>query len=178
MTGQKDIMWATSTGRKDGSSAAIPPILNFQHQLTQLQFTFKSATNYPAPGNSVVSLTVNNQPALATMTVESGTSTFSGSAAMQALSSTNQTNGIAITTNGTDASSPVMTNTGSAYSLNITVKPAGGGSNVTYSNVPVSLTTQAGKAHMITLTFTATAVTASATVADWLTGTGGTVTVL
>lgn len=181
MTGQEDVMWASGTGHKAGSAAAVHLVLNFQHKLTQLQFIFKSDATYPASGNSVVSLTINGQPNLATMTVETGACTFSGSANMQALSSANQTAGIAITTAGTAANSPVMTNTASgatAYTLTIVVKPAGGGSNVTYTNVPVNLTTVAGSAHAITLTFTATAVSASATVADWQTGTGGTVSVL
>lgn len=178
MTGQEDIMWATSTGNKSGSSAAVHPVLNFEHQLTQLQFTFVSGTGYPASGNSVVSLTVNAQPDLATMTVSTGACEFSGSAPMQALSTANQSSGIAITTAGTDAESPIMTKIASAYTLTIIVKPAGGGANVTYTNVPVSLTTVAGSAHLITLNFTATAVTATASVADWITGTGGNVSVL
>lgn len=178
MTGQEDIMWASSSGHKSGSSAAVHPVLNFQHQLTQLQFTFKSDATYPASGNSVVSLTVNGQPNLATMTVGTGACVFSGNAAMQTLSTANQTSGIGITTAGTNANSPLLTAPAASFSLTIIVKPAGGGANVTYTNVPVTLTALKGNAHMITLNFTATAVAASATVADWATGTGGNVSVL
>lgn len=177
MTGQEDIMWASATGSKVGS-VLTPPVFNFQHKLTQLQFTFQSGANYPASGNSVVSLTVNSQPNAASMVVGTGAVTFGGSANMQALSTANQTAGIGITTAGTNANSPVMTQTALSYSLTIVVKPAGGGSNVTYSNVPVTLTTLAGSAHMITLTFSATGITATATVTDWATGTGGSVSVL
>ncbi len=178
MTGQEDIMWASSSGHKSGSSAAVHPTLSFQHQLAQLQFTFKSDATYPASGNSVVSLTVNTQPNLATMTVGTGACVFSGSAAMQALSTANQTSGIGITTAGTSANSPIMTAPASSFSITIIVKPAGGGSNVTYTSIPVALTALKGNAHLVTLTFTATSVTASATVADWITGTGGNVSVL
>ncbi|WP_165026389.1 fimbrillin family protein [Dysgonomonas sp. ZJ279] len=177
ITGQEDVMWTSSTGSKVGSAPATAPVLNFAHKLTQLQFTFQSDTTYPASGNSVTSLTVNAQPNTVLMNVETGVCTFSGSMAMQALSTANQSSGIGITTAGANANSPVMTNAGTSYSLTIIVKPAGSPA-VTYTNVPVTLTTTAGSAHMITLKFTETAVTATATVAAWVTGTGGNVTVL
>lgn len=176
ITGQEDVMWASATGQKIGSAAASNPILAFNHKLTQLQFTFKSDATYPATGNKVTSLTVNAQPSTVVMNVETGVCTFSGSAAMQALSTTNQTAGINITTAGTNANSPVMTSPNTSYTLNISVLI--GSTTVNYTNIPVTLTTLASNAHMITLTFTATAVTATATVAPWVTGTGGNVSVL
>lgn len=177
--GHEDVMWATATGSKAGSAAATNPVVNFAHKLTQLQFTFTSGTGYPASGNKVVSLLVKNQPTKVDMTIQSGTCSFSGSADMQALSTANQTAGIDIVTAGTDAASPIMTQpkTGAnAYLLDIVVKPASGGSNVTYSNVPVTVTAVEGSAHMITITFSGTAITATATVANWLTGSSGTAT--
>lgn len=165
ITGQQDVMWATSTGYKVGSAAATNPVLAFNHQLTQLQFTFKAGTGFPASGDSVVSLLVKAQPTTVAMTVETGACVFSGSADMQALSGN-----VAITALGTNANSPVMTNiSAGTYLLDIEVKPTVG-ANVTYSGVPVTLTSVIGSAHMITLTFNATTVTATATVVDWVTG--------
>lgn len=171
ITGQEDIMYATATGTVM-TSAVTPPVFNFTHKLTQLQFTFKAGTNYPTTGYSVVSLTVNSQSNSATMNVGTGLLTFSGSANFQALSAANQSAGISITSDGTNANSPVMTQALTSYLLTVIVKPSGGGSNVTYSNIPVSLVTLPGSAHMITLTFNATSITINATVADWLTGAG------
>lgn len=175
LTGQQDVMYATSTGHKSGSSAAMSPVLSFAHKLTQLQFTFQSGENYPASGNSVVSLLVKAQPSSLVLNVGDGTFTTSGPADMQALSTANQTAGIEITGDGTNANSPVMTTTASgatAYTLDIVVKS--GSSTVTYAGVPVNIATATGSAHMITLTFNGTSITASATVADWATGTGAT----
>lgn len=180
ITGQDDVMWCTATGSKNGSNAPQAPVLNFQHRLTQLQFTFKSDATYPASGSVVTSLLVKAQPNVVNMNIGTGVCTYSGSADMQALSTANQTSGIAITSAGTNANSPVVTApaTGAtAYALTIVVKPAGSSSNVTY-NANVNITTVIGSAHMITLTFTGTAVTATATVADWVIGTGGSVSVL
>lgn len=180
INGQDDVMWCTATGQKVGSNPAQAPVLAFNHVLTQLQFTFKSDVTYPASGNVVTSLLVKTQPNMVNMNVGTGAYTVSGTADMQALSSANQSAGIAITSAGTNANSPVITTPASgaaAYTLSIVVKPAGSESTVTY-NANVNITTAVGSAHMIILTFTETAVTATTTVADWLTGTGGSVTVL
>lgn len=181
MTGQEDIMWASATGYRSGSSPAVQSVLNFQHLLTQLQFTFKAGTGYPASGNKVISLTVNAQPDSVTMSVESGACTFIGSTDMQILSTADQSAGIEITSAGTDAQSPVITRISSgssAYLLTIVVQPNGAATPVTYSNIPLNLTTVAGTAHMITITFAGTAIALTAEVADWQTdGEEGSVTI-
>lgn len=180
INGHDDVMWCTTTGRKVGSDPAQAPVLAFNHLLTQLQFTFKADVTYPASGSVVTSLLVKAQNNTVNMNVGTGSCTYSGTADMQALSSADQTAGIAITSAGTNANSPIITTPASgttAYTLAIVVKPAGSQSTVTY-NANVNITTVVGSAHMITLTFTETAVTATTTVADWLTGTGGSVTVL
>lgn len=180
INGQDDVMWCTSTGYKSGSNAAQTPILNFAHKLTQLQFTFKADTSYPSSGSVVTSLLVKAQPDVVNMNVETGDCTYSGSADMEAIAPDNQSAGLAITAAGANANSPVITAPASgatAYSLTIVVKPAGSSTTVTY-NANVNITTVIGSAHMITLNFTRTAVTATTTVADWAPGTGGSVTVL
>lgn len=180
LTGQQDVMYATSTGHKSGSSSIVAPVMNFVHKLIQLQFTFQSGTGYPVSGNSVVSLLVKAQPNSLVLNVGDGSFTTSGSADMQALSTANQTAGIGITAAGTNANSPVITVPASgatAYTLDVVVKPAIGNSTITYTGVPVNITTVTGNAHMITLTFNGTSITASTTVADWATGTGASVPV-
>lgn len=179
MSGHDDVMWASGTGYKIGSAAAVAPELNFAHKLTQLQFRFLAGVNYPA-NNLVKSLTVNAQPSVAHMTVGTGECTFSGSVAMEALSAASQSSGISISaTPGTNANSPVMTKTVSgsgAYSLTIVVKQGNGNPDVTYVNVPIDLSAVTGESHMITLEFTEAAITATATVADWITGSGASIT--
>lgn len=176
LDGQQDVMYASGTGHKAGSTAAVHPILNFAHKLSQLQFTFKSGTGYPASGNSVVSLLVKSQPNSLVMNIGTGVVTTSGSANMQALSTASQTSGIAIVTGiGTNANSPIITAPASgstAYTLDIVVKPAGGGANVTYEDVQVNISAVAGSSYMITLVFNATTITATAAVADWTQGIG------
>lgn len=180
ISGKDDVMWCTSTGYKSGSAPAQTPTLNFAHKLTQLQFTFKADATYPAPGGVVTSLLVKTQPNMVNMNVETGDCTYDGSADMEALSADDRTTGLPITSEGANANSPIITKPASgatAYSLSIVVKPAGSSTSVTY-NVNVNITAVEGSAHMITLNFTRTAVTATTTVADWITGTGGSVTVL
>lgn len=172
ITGQEDVMWASATGYKQGSNSAVHPSLNFQHKLAQLQFTLKSGTGYPTSGYKVVSLKVKSQPTTVEMTIETGTCIFSGSADMEALSVPNQTAGIEITSAGNNALSPVMTGTSTNYSVDIVVKPPVG-NNITYSDVPITLNSSVGSSHMITITFDGTEVSATATVADWSSGSGG-----
>lgn len=175
ITGKDDVMWSTATGYKNGTA----PNLNFQHMLTQLQFTFKADAAYQS-GSVVTSLLVKAQPNSVNMNVGTGACTYSGSADMQALSSGDQVSGISISSAGTNANSPVITapaSGASAYVLSITVKPGGSSLTVTY-DVNVNLTSVVGSAHMITLTFTRTAITATATVSNWLTGDTSDITVL
>lgn len=178
ITGKQDVMWASATGYKSGSADAVHPQLNFQHVLTQLQFIFKSDATYPATGNTVVSLTVKAQPTLVNMVVGTGVCTFATNADMPAFTATTLPSGVNIATAGTNANSPIMTSAASSYLFDIVVKPATGAPNVTYSNVSLTLTTVAGSAHQITFTFSETVVTATATVANWIAGTGGAVSVL
>lgn len=137
ITGRTDVLWATNRGRKVGSAPAENPVLNFAHKLTQLQFTFKSAsTGYPAAGNRVVSLKVMAQPNVVAMNVENGTYTSSGNTDMEALSQVNQTNGIEITLAGNNANSPIMTvpvDTSIAYNLTVVVRPQGSATTVSYT---------------------------------------------
>lgn len=178
ITGQQDVMWASATGSKSGSAAAVNPIINFQHVLTQLQFIFKSDITYPATGNTVVSLTVKAQPTLVRMVVGTGVCTFATNADMPVFTATTLPAGVNIATAGTNANSPIMTSAAASYLFDIVIKPASGAPNVTYSNVPLTLTTVAGSAHQITFTFFETVVTATSTVANWIAGTGGSVSVL
>lgn len=177
LDGGQDVMYATATGNKSGSAAATQPSFRFTHKLAQLQFTFKSGTNYPASGNSVTSLRVKAQPSSLVMNMGTGSVITSGSADIQALSVANQTSGIVITSAGTNANSPVMTTAASgatAYLLDITVKTGSGGT-VNYTNVPVSMTSAAGSAHMITVTFTQAAANPTVSAGTWNTVSGGTV---
>lgn len=177
LNGQQDVMYATATGRKTGSAIMVQPSFNFTHKLTQLQFIFKSGTNYPTSGNAVTSLNVKAQPNSLVMNIGTGSIVTSGSADIQALTVANQTSGIAITSAGTNANSPVITTTSSgasAYLLDITVK-VGSTGTVNYTNVPVSMTSVAGSAHMITITFTQAAANLTVSAGTWNTVTGGTI---
>ncbi len=157
INGQQDVMWATGTGHKIGSQPEVAPVLNFQHKLTQLQFTVKSGMGYPSAGNKVVSILVKGQPNTLVMDVATGAITSSGSADMQALSTAAQASGIEITNAGTNANSPIITvpaSGSSAYTIDVIVQPAVGTNTVAYTGIPVNVTTAVGSSHMITLTFT------------------------
>lgn len=177
LDGYKDVMWASGSGYKKGSGVAVQPQFNFVHKLTQLRFTFKAGTGYPASGNNVTSLLVKAQPTTLVMNVGTGAISTSGSANLQALSSADQVSGIAITTAGTNANSPIITTTSSgaaAYLLDITVK-VGSAGTVIYTNVPVNVTSLAGNIHMITITFTQKAVSLTVNAGAWNIGQGGSV---
>lgn len=173
ITGQEDVMWASTTGYDGGAD----PTLTYAHKLTQLQFTFVAGLGFPVTGNKVVSLLLKAQPDSVYMVVGTGACTFGGSADMQALSSADQLAGINITTAGTDANSPLITAPASgatAYTIDIVVSQADSSPNITYTGIPVNVTSVAGKAHMITITFDETLVSVTAAVEDWITGDPGT----
>lgn len=177
LNGQQDVMYCTATGSKTSSAAAIQPIFSFAHILTQMQFTFISGTNYPGSGNYATSLKVKAQPDTLILDVGTGSFTTSGSADMQALSAADQTSGIAITSAGTNANSPVLTTVASgtnAYLLDITVM-VGTAGTVNYTDIPVSMTCVAGSVHMVTISFTQAAANPTVTAGLWNTVAGGSV---
>lgn len=176
INGKDDLLWGTAEGRKVGGSPAVSPVMQFNHKLTQLQFSFKAGNEeFQSKGSKVVSLKVMQQPATIHLNVGNGSYTSSGNIDMEALSATDKTNGISITTAGVDAKSPIMTIPSSgdaAYIIEVVVKHQG---NDTPSTYVANLTVDAeiGKAHMINLTFLATGITSTVTVSDWITGSIG-----
>lgn len=176
ITGKDDVMWTSAQGRKTQDGTVVQPALAFKHKLTQLQFKFLvNQADYPFTGNRVVSLKVRNQPNQIKMNVENGSYTASGSMDMEALSQKNQTDGILIANGVTDVQSPILTVPASgneAYLITVVVRTAENSTTVQY-NVKISVNAEMGKAHVINLTFLASGITVTSTVADWEEGQTG-----
>lgn len=157
--GSIDLMLSNEqSGTKTASSAMA---FTFSHLLTQLQFKFVSGSGYDA-SKTVTSIVLKQQKVPTALNLDDGTVTY-GSAADITLGGT-----YTISQSGDTASVRPMVKAGEALSLTITTSD-----NVTYSNNPINLTTQAGMAHLITLTFTPKEITSTVKVTDWGTGTGG-----
>lgn len=154
--GTKDVM---ITGQATGTKASTTPLaFTFSHLLTQLQFKFVSGNGYPALGNSVTKIVVKAQKIPATldlndasMTYTTGDVTFNGT--------------YPITSSGAVAIDCPMVKSGESVVLSITTSDS-----VIYPDATITLTTETGKAHMITLTFTPKEITATASVTAWVIG--------
>lgn len=175
INGHDDVMFAKATGFKAGSAPASNPVLNFDHLLTQLRFTLKTDQTYTSTVAKVVSLKLKQQPSIVTLDVEEGDITFGSTNLidMEAITANSQTG---IGSVAVDTRSPLMTRPGASYSLEVVVQPdpADAAKTVTY-DATITADGSTGVANMITLTFTAKGITATATVADWITGDGGSV---
>lgn len=169
ITGQEDIIVAPSVSAGNKTVPVNPTTLAFAHKLTQLQFEVlaASATAITQWG-TVSSIKVNADTALE-LTLSTNT-----------LASASTPVNTDLTISGTF---PVTLTTSAAAVGVIMVKPGALNTiKVTTANSPeqtVSIsgltTTVAGSAHKITLTFTELGgITFSATLTDWVTGTGGT----
>lgn len=175
ISGKDDVMWTIAHGRKAHDGSIQKPVLAFKHKLTQLQFKFVvNQADYPFIGNKVVSLKVMNQPNQIKMNVENGSYTASGSMDMEVLSQQNLTDGILIANGVKSVDSPILTVPSSgneAYRITIAVKTENS-TTVTY-NAKVAVNAEMGKAHVINLSFLASGITATSTVAEWEEGQTG-----
>lgn len=157
--GSNDVM---ITGEVSGSKATSGALsFTFNHLLTQLQFTFKAGTGFPSTGKTVTSITIKNQQTPASLDLNDGSVSYNPVG-----SGITFTGSYAITADqGTTAAIYPMVKSG-ATSVVMDIVADG----VTYQNVTVNLTTEAGKAHNIILTFTPKGITASAIITPWVTG--------
>lgn len=160
--GSNDVMITAEVSGNKSTSGALG--FTFNHLLTQLQFTFKAGAGFPTTGKTVTSITVKNQQTPASLNLNDGTITYN-----TPVSAFTLTGSFAITADpGTTVTVYPMVKSG-ATSVILDIIADG----VTYSNVTVTLTTETGKAHNITLTFTPKEITATSIVTAWITGAGG-----
>lgn len=158
--GMEDVMiTAQATGTK---ATATPLSFTFNHLLTQLQFQFKSGAGYPASGNNVTQIVIRSQKMPATLTLNDGSLTY-------ATASDLTLNGTyPITTAGATAVDCPMVKSGEALVIGVTTSDG-----VVYPDATISLTTQVGKAHLITFTLTPKEITSTVSVTAWAPGGGG-----
>lgn len=164
--GSNDVM---ITGEASGSKATATALgFTFSHLLTQLQFTFKAGAGFPTTGKNVTSISIKNQQTPASLNINDGSVTYNPVGSGFTLTGT-----YAISADpGTTATVYPMVKSGlTSVILGIIAD------GVTYPDVTVSLTTETGKAHNITLTFTPKEITATAIVTAWITGGTGSSTI-
>lgn len=164
--GSNDVMITSEVSGSKSTNGALG--FTFGHLLTQLQFTFKAGAGFPTTGKTVTSITVKNQQTPASLNINDGTVTYNPVGSGFAL-----TGSYAISADpGTTATVYPMVKSGTT-----TVVLGIIADGVTYPDVTVTLTTETGKAHNITLTFTPKEITATAIVTAWITGGTGSSTV-
>lgn len=164
--GSNDVM---ITGEASGSKTTSGALgFTFNHLLTQLQFTFKAGSGFPASGKNVTSISVKNQQTPASLSLADGTVTYNPVGSGFTLTGTYPITGDP----GTTATIYPMVKSGTT-SVVLGIIADG----VTYPDVTVTLTTETGKAHNITLTFTPKEITATAIVTAWVTGGTGSSTI-
>lgn len=155
--GTKDVMITAQQKGTKKTSGALAFVFN--HLLTQLQFKFVAGTGYTATGITVTSVTIKSQKTPLTLDLNTGTIATYNPAADLTISGN-------YPIDGTTAADCPMVKSGEAITLSVTTSDG-----VTYPDASVTnVTTVAGSAHVITLTFTPLSITATATVAAWNTG--------
>ncbi|HHV02487.1 MAG: fimbrillin family protein [Bacteroidales bacterium] len=168
ITGQEDIIVAPSVSAGNKASP-VTAALAFAHKLTQLQFKVIAASSTAVTQwGTVSSIKVNADTAL-----ELALSTNALAAASAPVNTDLSTSGsfpITLPTVTAADAGLVMVLPGSLNTIKVTT------ANSPEQTVSISglTTTVAGSAHLITLTFTELGgITFSATLTDWVTGTGG-----
>lgn len=154
--GTEDVM---ISNQASGTKATDSPLsFTFNHLLTQLQFKFVSGSGYPASGVNVTSLVIKQQKAPATLDLNTAALTYT-------TKDLTLTGTFPITTAGATVSSYPMVKSAEAVSVVVTTSDG-----VTYPESPITITTETGKSHLITLTFTPKGITVAISVAAWQTG--------
>lgn len=157
--GTQDVMLSNQVSGTKAVSSALA--FTFSHLLTQLQFNLVAGTGYGV-STTVTSIIIRSQQTVKTLNVNDGSMTYNTADLTLA-------GPFAISTSGSVAAAYPMVASGVSIVLSVTTSDG-----VTYPDAPVTLTTVAGKAHIITLTFTPKAIITTAAVTAWdTTGTGG-----
>lgn len=166
MTGKEDVLLsgAVEAGKKSAIKAAT---FDFQHKLTLLKFTFIKGAGYPA-GDAVKSVTVKGAELPASINLSDGTITYTTSNATGISAFTSKNYGI-IDGEGTGISDEdaLMIEPGKDLSLEIVTN------NGTFTVGKIKIgdndenKTVSGSQYNVKLTFTATAINATATIASW-----------
>ena len=167
LDGTQDLLYAKeiSGNRTDGhrfsgnSNAANNKPLAYEHLLTQLQFEARMASG-TSDGTTVMvnKITVNNVKTAATVKLANGTTTFADTPTAL-LELTPASGGVSVSsTTAVAIGNLLLPPLASGTTYTITVKTTVGGSDKTYSDVPITGNNlfQPGHSHVITLTIGAT----------------------
>lgn len=157
--GSNDVMITAEASGSKATSGALG--FTFSHLLTQLQFTFKAGAGFPTTGKKVTSISIKNQQTPASLNINTGAITYNPAGSGFTLTGSYDISADP----GTTATVYPMVKSG-ATSVVLDIIADG----VTYTGVTVPLTTETGKAHNITLTFTPKEITATAIITAWITG--------
>lgn len=167
MDGQQDIMYAPAiSGNKTIEGGCIKP--QFSHKLAQLKFQFEKDASYTATA-TVKELKINGTKLPASMELKSGTITYGAISAITVFS--NKTYNIETSGAGSPVDQVIMVEPGVNITADITIMI--NSKETTITNVPITVSTVAGSAHVITLTFKQKEVSGEAQVDSWTPGGAG-----
>lgn len=155
--GTDDVM---ITSQLSGTRANTTPLaFVFNHLLTQLQFIFAAGSGFDPTGKTITGVTVKTQQIPTSLDLNTGNVGYTAG-------NISISGSYAISQAGTLAADHPMMKPGEAVILSVTSSDG-----FTYPDITIpSLTTEAGKAHAITLTLTRKEITATVSVTDWVTG--------
>ena len=154
--GTEDVMLTAQASGTKATAGALSFVFN--HLLTQLQFKLVAGAGYPASGVNVTSLVIKQQKPPATLDLNTSSLTYTTKDLT--LSGT-----FPILTAGSTINNYPMVKSGEALTVAVTTSDG-----VTYPESTISVTTEVGKSHLITLTFTPKEITSSISVTAWQTG--------
>ena len=180
--GKTDIMYTgIASGNKTGS--ATPMAFTFNHQLSWLSFQIQAAagtgSEIAAIWGNVTSISILNLATTLTLNLPA-TPAFSGTGTINTFSASDSAPAaLAIPANGSPAFfsqamvQPQAYNSGISGNYQIQVVTTNGGTMTTPITITSNGTTVAGQKHLITLTFTESAITSTSTITAWTNGAAG-----
>lgn len=167
--GQIDIMYAAViSGNKTIENGCIKP--TFSHKLSQLKFQFEKDASYTANA-TVKELKINGTKLPLSMGLSTGEISYATSTS-SILVFSDKSYALAESTKGSPANEVIMVEpNATAITADIIITIAS--KDITLTNIPITLTTVEGNAHLITLTFKQKEISGEAKVNPWTQGNTG-----
>ncbi len=146
--------------------------IQFTHALSQLKFKFTKGSSFESTSATVTSITIKGTNIPTEIDLSTGAMTYSLDTKNIKLEFTTDN-----TIGGSTAPKNVIMINPSSSNIKADITIQNGEKVLTFTDIDITVTPQAGESHEIELTFEQQAVSGQASITEWTDGTGGTGTV-
>ena len=168
--GQTDIMYAQKISGNKNTTTNLK--IQFTHALSQLKFKFTKGSSFESTSATVTSITIKGTNIPTEINLSTGAMTYSLDTKNIKLEFTTDN-----TIGGSTAPKNVIMINPSSSNIKADITIQNGEKVLTFTDIDITVTPQAGESHEIELTFEQQAVSGQASITEWTDGTGGTGTV-